>query len=119
MLSATSTDLNNAGNDNLANVEIVTAAAAGAAVSINLSSQTEALTIIGASTKANTITGGNGASTITGGSAADVITGGATGINTFVYTTLGDSIAATYDTIQDFKAKELFKVSHAVDTANV
>ena len=62
----------------------------------------------------DTITGGRGADTITGGAGADSLTGGSTGANTFVYTTLSDSIVASYDTIADFKAGDFFKVGHTI-----
>ena len=121
-----SADLSAADDTRLLTVEVVTAAAASAAVTINLTSQTEALTIIGASAKANTITGGGGndtisvgtvGSSIVGGAGNDTITGGATAGNTFVYTTLADSVVATYDTIADFKSTDKFQVAAAKKTA--
>ena len=68
VLTATAFTINNPTDGQLVNVEAV-AAASGvtAALTINLTAQTEAFTI----------TGGGGADVITGGSAADSITGGA------------------------------------------
>ena len=75
LLVGANTDLANASDAALANVEIVTGAAA-AATTINLSKQNEAFTITGGSA-ADTITGGAGNDTIDGGAGADLITGGA------------------------------------------
>jgi Ca2+-binding RTX toxin-like protein len=76
VLTATSSDLNNASNGQLVNVEEVSAVAALAGVTIDLHNQTEALTIAGSS-NADTITGGSGVDTIAGGEGADILNGGA------------------------------------------
>jgi Ca2+-binding RTX toxin-like protein len=74
-LSSTSTTLNGLTNGQIANLEAISAASAGAGVVITVSSQSEGFTITG-STFADTITGGSGADTITGGAGADTLDGG-------------------------------------------
>ena len=76
VLTATSSDLNNASNNQLVNVEEVSAVGALAGVTIDLHNQTETFTITG-SGNADTITGGSGMDTITGGAGADIVNGGA------------------------------------------
>ena len=68
------------GNGQIVNIENVTLTAA---VTLNLSNQTEGFNITGSSGD-DTITGGSGADTITGGAAVDVLTGG-TGNDTYAY----------------------------------
>ena len=103
VLTATSAFLNAATNSQLVNVETVTAYNAAAAVTIDLSKQTEAFTITGASGQINTITGSSGANAITGGSVADVITGGV-GADVITGAAGADKIlaGAGNDTINDF-----------------
>ena len=76
-LTSTSADLNTLGatNASIQGVEAISAATAGAGVTITLSGQTEGFTITGSS-GADTITGGSGNDNISGGAGADVITGG-------------------------------------------
>jgi Ca2+-binding RTX toxin-like protein len=76
VLSETSHDLNNAANDRLISVQIVTAAAAAAAVTISLANQTEGFSIIG-SAFADVLTGGMGNDTFQGMTDGDVLNGGA------------------------------------------
>ncbi|TKB77299.1 MAG: DUF4347 domain-containing protein [Nitrospira sp.] len=76
VLTATSSDLNDASNSQLVNVEGVSAAGALAGVTIDLHNQTETFTITGSSS-ADTITGGSGVDTITGGDGADILSSGA------------------------------------------
>ena len=84
ILTSTSTGLNALSDANLANVEAISAQGAAAAVTIDLSKQTEAFAITGsdnddtitAGTAADNITGGAGADTISGGGGADIISGG-------------------------------------------
>ena len=113
VLTATSLTLNTATDAQLTNVEIVTASAATVGVVINLSKQSDAMSITGGS-GADTITGGTGAETIKGGVGADSLTGGATGVNTFDYTALADSLVANFDTITDFKTTDQFKIGHTI-----
>ncbi len=76
-LTSTSSELNTLGaaNASIQGVEAISAATAGAGVTITLSGQTEAFSITG-SGNADTITGGTGADTITGGTGADTIAAG-------------------------------------------
>ena len=73
-LTSTSTDLNTLGatNASIQGVEAISAATAGAGVTITLSGQTEAFSITG-SANADTITGGQGADTIAAGAGDDTI----------------------------------------------
>lgn len=71
-LTATSADLNAAGDDKLLNLETISAKDAAAGVTIDLRSQTEGFIIEGSALD-DTITGGAGADTITGGAGADTI----------------------------------------------
>jgi len=84
-LSATSADLNGAGDGQIDNIEIIDASSAVGAVTITLSAQTEGFTVIGsaqndtitlnAAAKASSIVGGGGADTITGTGGNDTIVG--------------------------------------------
>lgn len=76
-LTSTSTDLNTWGATDalVSSLEIVSASAAAAGVTITLSGQTEGFTITG-SANADTLTGGSGNDTITGGAGADAISTG-------------------------------------------
>ena len=73
-LAGTSADLNAAGNGDLANVETVSAAGAGAGVIIDLGDQNDGFTLTG-SAHADTITGSSGADQIDAGDEADTIVG--------------------------------------------
>ncbi len=106
--AAQATALGAAGNALITNVEKVDVTGIAGAT-LNLSTQTEGFTIVA----------GTGADVITGGKGADDITGGITGANTFVYTTLTNSLAATYDTIQDFKTTDSFKIGRTISSANL
>ena len=64
------------------------------------------------------VLGGAGGNVFTGGKGADDITGGA-GANTFVYTTLNSSLTATFDTIQDFKTTDSFKIGRTISSSNL
>ena len=77
-LTSTSTELNTLGGTNasIQGVEAISAATAGAGVTITLSGQTEAFSITG-SANADTITGGTGADTIAAGAGNDTIAAGA------------------------------------------
>lgn len=75
-LTSTSTGLNALSNANLVNLETVSASTAGAAVTINLSNQTEGFTIVGGGFN-DTVTGSAGNDTISGGVGNDTISGGA------------------------------------------
>jgi ALTTAQ repeat/RTX calcium-binding nonapeptide repeat (4 copies) len=94
-LSATSTDLNNATNDQIINVEVISAAGASAAVIINLANQTDGFTIVG-------------------GSGADSFLGSRVGPDVFDYTKATGSLVANYDTITEVKAADTFKVGHLI-----
>jgi Ca2+-binding RTX toxin-like protein len=79
------------------------------------------------------VTGGNGTNTLTGNSAANVLIGGASndlisggggadtltgggGSDTFVYTALGNSRVAAFDTITDFTSgADKFQIGHALN----
>jgi Ca2+-binding RTX toxin-like protein len=74
-LTATSADLNAAIDGKISNVEAVSAAGAGAPVTIDLHNQTEAFTITG-SGFADTITAAAGGGTMSGGAGTDTLTGG-------------------------------------------
>ncbi len=115
-IGGTSTNLNNASDVLLANVSSVSASDASSAVTLDLSKQTEALTIIGGAS-ADVIKGGAVADVITGGASADLLTGGA-GVNTYDYTTLSDSLITGYDTITDFKTADKIKLDHAIASAD-
>ena len=112
-LSGTSTNLNNATDLLLANVSSISASDATSGVTLDLSKQLEALTLVGGAS-ADTIKGGAGADVIKGGAGADLLTGGATGVNTYDYTTLSDSLITGYDTITDFKTSDKIKLDHAI-----
>ena len=83
-LTSTSTGLNALSNGNLTGLETINASTAGAAVTIDLSGQTEGFTVtasnngdnITTGSGADDITGGNGADTMTAGTGADTIDGG-------------------------------------------
>ena len=83
-LTATSTDLNNASNTRLTNVEELSASTAATGVNINLATQTEGFAITG-SAFADTLTSGSGADTFIGFAGADTINGGS-GTDTLVLT---------------------------------
>lgn len=65
-LTSTSTDLNGLNDASVQGLEIISAASAGGAVTITLSTQTEGFTVTGG-TSGDTITGGSGGDTIDGG----------------------------------------------------
>jgi hypothetical protein len=93
-LTSTSTDLNGLSDGNLSGLEIISAATAGAGVTISVASQTEGFTIIG-SANADTLTGGGGADIITGSGGADTINVGGGNLNVVSYSTdseFGDTI---------------------------
>ncbi|NLS02725.1 type I secretion C-terminal target domain-containing protein, partial [Rhizobium sp. P32RR-XVIII] len=110
------------GDNQISNIENVTMASNG---TLNLSNQTEALTINGSSgndtiiggSGKDTIIGGSGNDTLTGGEGADILTGGS-GADTFVVAR-GDSSPALsgttqisgYDKITDFNVSEGDKLS--------
>jgi Ca2+-binding RTX toxin-like protein len=100
-LTSTSSDLNTLGatNASIQGVEAISAATAGAGVTITLSDQTEAFSISG-SANVDTITGGAGADTIAAGGGNDILTGG-TGSDQFVFNTALDA-ATNIDQITDF-----------------
>ena len=77
-LTSTSSDLNTLGatDASIQGVEAISAATAGAGVTITLSGQTEAFSITG-SANADTITGGTGGDTIVAGGGNDTIAAGA------------------------------------------
>lgn len=109
-LKSTSADLNTLGatDASIVGVEAISAAGAGAGVSIDLRGQSEAFTITG-SAHADTLTGGAGNDTISGGDGNDVITGGAgtdtlnggVGADVFVMTTPGNLTGDIIDGIHD------------------
>lgn len=70
MLTATSTDLNNATNAQISNIERISAATATEAVKIDLSRQSEAFEIVGGAF-GDTLSGGASADKLTGGAGAD------------------------------------------------
>ncbi|MFO1085008.1 MAG: cadherin domain-containing protein [Reyranellaceae bacterium] len=70
VLLATSSDLNSAGNARIVNVEVITAAAAGAGVDIGLSAQSEGFTVTG-SAFGDTIAGSAGSDTMNAGDGVD------------------------------------------------
>ena len=100
-LTSTSSDLNTLGasNSSIQGVEAISAATAGAGVTITLSGQTEAFSITG-SANADTITGGTGGDTIAAGGGNDILTGG-TGSDQFVFNTALNA-ATNVDQITDF-----------------
>ena len=85
LLATTSADLNNATDAKIRNLEVVSAAGAAAAVTIDLHNQAEGFTITGSgnadiitgSAAADTINAGGGSDTINGYSGIDTINGGA------------------------------------------
>lgn len=109
-LKSTSADLNTLGatDASIVGVEAISAAGAGAGVTITLTGQTEAFTITG-SANADTLIGGSGNDTISGGDGNDVLTGGAgaddlnggAGADTFVMTSPGDLTGDIIDGIHD------------------
>lgn len=109
-LKSTSDDLNTLGTTDasIAGVEAISAAGAGAGVTINLSGQSEAFTVTG-SDNADTLTGGTAADTISGGDGNDTITGGAgadnlnggVGADVFVMTAPGNLTGDIIDGIHD------------------
>jgi Ca2+-binding RTX toxin-like protein len=84
-LIETSADLNNAGNDQLVSIEVVTADSAASGVTIDFVNQTEGFTIVGSDFSDNlrggagrdTISAGDGDDIVVGFTAGDVVDGGA------------------------------------------
>jgi Ca2+-binding RTX toxin-like protein len=74
-LGATSSDLNNAADYQLAGIELITAELATAGINLNLSRQFEGFSIIG-SGYADTTIGGQSANSISGGAGDDFLGGG-------------------------------------------
>ncbi|MBI1326972.1 MAG: type I secretion C-terminal target domain-containing protein [Alphaproteobacteria bacterium] len=117
-LTSTSADLNTFGptDASITGVEVISAASAGAGVTIALSGQTEDFTVTGGGsadtitlgTGDDTIDGGGGGDTMTGGTGSDVITGG--GGNDIIYaynnTSRSNSVGATLggSVVTDFSA---------------
>jgi Ca2+-binding RTX toxin-like protein len=67
------------------------------------------------SSAANQLIGGDGNDKINGGGGADILTGG-DGSDTFVYTTLSNSRAAAFDTINDFTSGvDTLQIGHALN----
>ncbi len=89
-LKATTSAFNSAADSAISGVEVVTAAAATAPVSISLLNQTEAFDFRGSAFN-DTLTGGKGADTIDGGAGADSMAGG-TGNDTYVVDNTGDVV---------------------------
>ncbi len=118
VLTATSADLNSASDAQILNVEAISAAGAGAGVTINLGSQTEGFTITG-STSGDTITGGAGADTIDGGAGNDIIDGGA-GNDTIVGGVGADTLTggANTDTLNYAASAAGVTVNLATNTAS-
>lgn len=75
-LTSTSADLNTLGDASIVNVETITAVQATAAVTFNLSNQTEGFTLTGGAS-GDTITGGAGIDNINGGTGLNTLNGGA------------------------------------------
>jgi Ca2+-binding RTX toxin-like protein len=102
VLNGTSTNLNNATDLQIINVEAVSAAGSTAAVTIDLHNQSEGFTI-GGGNFADVIVGGSGADYIIGGGTGDTLTGGP-GSDTFVFNSISDSKpgAGNFDTIIGF-----------------
>jgi Ca2+-binding RTX toxin-like protein len=123
VLTQTSTTLNSASGTRISNVEAVSASAAAAGVTIDLSRQTEGFTVTGSdwadtligSTGRDVITGGAGNDVIRGGAGADVLTGGE-GADTFVFASTSESgpSAAARDQILDFVSTLQNGVEHDV-----
>jgi Ca2+-binding RTX toxin-like protein len=104
VLTATSTDLNQAADNNILNIEAVSAAGAAAAVTINLSSQSDGFTITGSGYN-DTITGSSNADKINAGAGndtikefvgADVVDGG-TGTDTISLTATSTDLNSAID----------------------
>jgi Ca2+-binding RTX toxin-like protein len=103
--------LNGASNTQLTSVEVVSAADAASAVTIDLNRQNDGFTMTGSSwsdvltgsSGSDVIAGGAGNDTIKGGAGADVIYGG-DGADVFVFSRVTDSgmSATTRDSIMDF-----------------
>ncbi|MEH2614350.1 glycoside hydrolase family 113 [Bradyrhizobium sp. AZCC 1693] len=102
VLNGTSTNLNNATDLQITNVEAVSAAGSTAAVTIDLHNQSEGFTISGGNF-ADVIVGGDGRDRIIGGGQGDTLTGGP-GNDTFVFKSVFDSKPGTgnFDTILGF-----------------
>ncbi|MEZ5902949.1 MAG: calcium-binding protein [Alphaproteobacteria bacterium] len=102
-ITTTSTGLNALGNGALTGLETVSAATAAAGVTIDMTNQAEALTIIGSASN-DTLTGGGGADIVEGGAGDDILLGGDSddelygdiGADTFIF----DS--NSIDTVTDF-----------------
>jgi Ca2+-binding RTX toxin-like protein len=83
-------------------------------LSINASTQTESVHLLGGA-GSDTLHGGTGNDQITGGLGADTLSGGG-GKDMFIYTSAATSSGPTFDTITDFDAKlDHFKVHVAVN----
>jgi Ca2+-binding RTX toxin-like protein len=61
----------------------------------------------------DTINGNNGSDIIVGGLGADLLSGGDSP-DTFVYRSLSDSLAGSFDTINDFGAGDFLSIGHAL-----
>ena len=105
-ITSTSADLNTWGATDalISNLENISASAAAAAVTINMSGQTESFSITG-SANADTLTGGSGADTITGGAGADRISdlgAGAITIASGAGADVMEFVSSAHATISDF-----------------
>ena len=76
VLTTTSTDLNNATDAQIRNIELVSASGSATSVTIDLHNQSEGFWIFG-SNNADTLTGGSGVDAIAGYDGADILIGGA------------------------------------------
>jgi Ca2+-binding RTX toxin-like protein len=93
-LTATSGDHNDAADGDIVNIEAVSAAGAGAGVTINLDEQSEDFAITG-STSADSLTGGSGNDTLVGGAANDALDGGAGTGDTASYAASASAVAVS------------------------
>jgi len=109
VLNATSTDLNRATDGQLVSIESINASKSLTGVLINLTSQSESLSI----------DGGNFSDTITGGSAADTLIGGA-GNDVFLYSseTLLENGSNLIDTISGGTNTDRISVADGLSLAN-
>ena len=116
-LTSTSAELNTLGatNASIQGVEAISAATAGAGVTITLSGQTEGFTITG-SANTDTITGGRGADTITGGAGIDRFVFGSGSSPGTVGGTGDAGTISGYDVITDFSVNAGGDV---LDTPNI
>lgn len=129
LLLATSTGLNGASNTQISNVEVVSAADAASAVTIDLNRQNDGFTIAGSawsdvltgSSGNDVISGGAGNDTIKGGAGVDAIYGG-DGADVFVFSGLTESGVSdgTRDVIMDFaSASENPDLHDAIDVSAI